>query len=253
VSSEPSASVLTAASPPTISVSGIYTGTSNDTLKFTISGAGSVGNGNLQLEVKDGAGTGDVIATLNIGSGYAAGDLLDLPNGIRVAIGVGDFNANNNFDVQVLASTDTSGLLAAVGMNTFFSGNSAANIAVCSDILDSPDRVAASLGPDMFDNTNVNRMAALKDQAPGDLDSLTPDEFYRRMVTDIGQKLSIKKMRQDNIEGLLKGLNEQQGELSGVNINDEAAKMMVFEQMFQAMAKYMMTVNSTISTLMDII
>ena len=65
---EPTNSDFTGAtSPPTISVSSIYTGTANDTFRFTVSGAGSVGNGNLQLVVKDGGGTGSVIATLNIG------------------------------------------------------------------------------------------------------------------------------------------------------------------------------------------
>jgi flagellar hook-associated protein 1 FlgK len=40
----PTAGTLTGGTPPTISLSGIYTGTVNDTLKFTVSDAGSVGN-----------------------------------------------------------------------------------------------------------------------------------------------------------------------------------------------------------------
>ncbi|MHC4360921.1 MAG: flagellar hook-associated protein FlgK, partial [Planctomycetota bacterium] len=42
------------ASPPTVTVSGIYTGTVNQTYTFTVKGDGSVGNGTLQLEVTDG-------------------------------------------------------------------------------------------------------------------------------------------------------------------------------------------------------
>ncbi|MHC4098580.1 MAG: flagellar hook-associated protein FlgK [Planctomycetota bacterium] len=253
VLSEPTTSTLAGVSPPTISVSGIYTGTANDTLRFSVSGAGAVGNGSLQLEVRDGGGAGDVIATLNIGSGYAAGDLLDLGNGIKISLSTGDFGAVDNFDVDVFAGSDTSGLLGAIGINTFFSGSSAVNMAVCSDISATPERIATSLGADMTDNTNASLMAGLKDQALSSLNTMTPVEFYRRLVTDIGQQLYLKNIHQDNIEMISQNLVNQQTEISGVNINDEAAQMLVFEQMYQAMAKYMNTVQSSISSLMELI
>jgi flagellar hook-associated protein 1 FlgK len=250
---EPTASTLTGTSPPTISVSGIYTGTTNDTFRFTVSGAGTVGNGSLQLEVRDGGGAGDVIATLNIGSGYAAGDLLDLGNGIKISLSTGDFGAGDNFDVDSFAGSDTSGLLAAIGINTFFSGSSAIDMAVCSDISATPGRIATSLGADMIDNIGACRMAGLKEKSVSSLNAMTPVEFYRRLVTDIGQQLSLKKIHQDNIETMVQNLANQQGEISGVDINEEAAQMLVFEQMFQAMAKYLNTVQTSMSSLMEII
>jgi len=250
---EPTDSSLTGAAPPTISVSGIYTGSGNDTFRFTVSGAGSVGNGSLQLEVRDGGGAGDVIATLNIGDGYAAGDLLDVGNGIKISLSTGDFGAGDYFDVDAFADTDTSGVLAAVGINTFFSGTSATDMAVCSDIAATPGRIAAALGAEMTDNVNALRMAALRDQAVGSLDGMSPGEFYRRLVTDIGQQLYIKQMREDNIEGIIQNLANQQSDISGVDINNEAARLLLFEQMFQAMAKYLSTVQSSLLTLMEIV
>ncbi len=250
VLSQPTASTLTG-SPPTISVSGIYTGTSNDTFQFKVIGTGSVGNGTLQLEVTDGAS--QVIATLNVGAGYAAGDKLDVGNGIVISLSTGNLNDTETFDVAAFSSTDTSGLLAAVGINTFFSGNSATSIAVCSDIAATPGRVASALGANMTDNTNALRMNSLSDQAITSLNSMTPGEFYRQMVTDIGQELFFKQARKDNIESLVQNLSNQQAEISGVNINDEAARMLAFEQMFQAMAKYMNTIQRSLFTLMDIL
>ena len=250
---QPTAATLTGASPPTISVSGIYTGEDNDTFRFTVSGAGSVGNGTLQLEVRDNGGAGDVIATLNIGQGYAAGDVLDVGNGIKISLSPGDFGAGDNFDVDAWESTDTSGVLAAVGMNTFFSGSDAADMAICSDIADSPGRLAAALGADMNDNTNIMRIADLKNRNLSSLDDLTCIEFYRRMVTDLGQELSIKQMREGNIEVTIQNLVNQQSNISGVNINDEAAQMLVFQQMFQAMAKYLGTVHSSLLSVMEIL
>ena len=251
---EPTASVLNGASPPTITVSGIYTESDNDTFTFTVSGDGTVGNGTLQLVVTDsGAGS---IATLNIGSGYAAGERKVVGDtGIYISLTTGDLAQSNNdyFEVDVFADTDTSGLLAAAGVNTLFSGSSASDMAVCSEISSTPSRIATSLGGDMTDNTNAVRMAGLKDQALSSLNSLTPEDFYRQMVTNIGQDISIKQMRQDNIEVIVQNLANQQSDISGVDINDEAVQMIVFEQMFQAMAKYLNTIQSTMSSIMELI
>jgi flagellar hook-associated protein 1 FlgK len=85
----PTASDFTGAtSPPIVSVSGIYTGTTNQTFTFTVSGTGSIGNGTLQITVTD--GDGSTVATLNVGSGYAAGDKLDASNGVKIALSTGD-------------------------------------------------------------------------------------------------------------------------------------------------------------------
>ena len=248
---EPTTSNLTGTSPPAISISGIYTGTENQTLTVTVTGTGSVGNGELHLEVRDGGG--EVVATLNVGSGYVAGDKLDIDDGIKISLGSGDLNAGDTFEIDAFANTDTSGLLAAVGINTFFSGSSAIDMAVCSQIADSPSRIATALGAELTDNTNAMRLADLKDQAMSSLSGMTPAEFYRRLVADIGQQVSIKEMRQENIETMVQNLANRQSDISGVNINDEAAQMLIFEQMFQAMAKFLSTVQDSIMTMMEIL
>ncbi len=248
---EPTMSNFSDPSPPSISVSGIYTGTENQTFTFTVIGSGMVGINNLQLEVRN--GINEVVANLNVGAGYAAGDKLDIGNGIKVALSVGHLNADDSFQIKACANSDTTGVLAAVGINTFFSGSSAMDMAVCSDISAEPGRIATSLGADMTDNNNALRLAGLKDESISSLSEMTPGQFYRRLVTDIGQQIFIKQIQQDNIDSIVHNLTSQQNEISGVNINDEAAHMLIFEQMFQAMAKYLSTVQSTILTMMEII
>jgi flagellar hook-associated protein 1 FlgK len=240
-----------ATSPPDVTVSGTYAGTENQTFTFTVSGTGSIGNGTLEIIVTD--GDGQTVTTLNVGAGYAAGDKLDIGNGIKIALGTGDMADGNTFQVDAFADTDTSGVLAAAGMNAFFSGSSAANMAVCPQISDEPARIATAQSDDGADNNNVLKMVALKDQALSNLDSLTPGEYYRRLVTDIGQQVSVKQTNQENAQALVLNLTNQQSEISGVNINDEAAQLLIFEQMFKAMAKYLSTLQSSLSTVMDII
>ena len=242
---------LQRSSPPEVSVSDVYTGTENQTFTFTVVGTGSVGNGSLSLQVRD--GDNNLIDTLNIGSGYAAGDKLDFENGIKIAVGPGDLNADDSFEVDVFANTDTSGLLSSIGINTFFKGSNASDISLSNDMVDSPGRIATAMGSDLTDNTNAQRLASIGNMTLEDLDSMTARDFYRGLVLDIGQQLSIKQSSQTNSENLMLSLSNQQSEISGVDINDEAAQMLIFEQMFQAMSKYLNTVQNTLATLMDIL
>ncbi|TFG50859.1 MAG: hypothetical protein E4H40_00400 [Candidatus Brocadiia bacterium] len=247
---EPSASTLTG-SPPSISVSGIYKGTENQTFTFTVEGTGSVGNGTLKLNVTD--GNGDHVTTLNVGSGYAAGDLFDLGNGIKVSLGTGNLNNTETFEVDAFADTDTTDFLSAVGLNTFFSGTTASDIKVCSGISSTPGRIAASTGQGMDDNNNILRMAGVGTESLSALGAMTPGNYYRNIVTDIAQQLSIKDMQVQNLEVVMRNLVNQRGEVSGININDEAAQLLIYEQMFQAMAKYISTVQTAIQAIMNII
>ncbi len=247
----PSSSSLTGAAPPAISVSGIYSGAVNQTFTCTVAQSGSVGNGELTIEVKDSAGS--VVNTINIGSGYAAGDELDLADGIKITLSAGDLNAGDNFTIDAFANTDTSGLLAAVGINTLFSGKDASDIAVCSEIKEDPSRIATAAGAEGTDNTIAQKLSGIADKKVGDLGGETIGDFYRNLVSDIGQDISTKQTVYDSSEAVLKELTTQQSDVSGVDTNEEAAAMLMYEQMFTAMSKYLNTVNDSLSALMDVL
>jgi flagellar hook-associated protein 1 len=236
---------------PEVSVSGIYTGDENQTFTFTVSGEGSVGNGTLEITVAD--GDGHSVATFNIGAGYVAGDELNLGNGIKVSLGAGDLADGDSFEVDAFMQTDQTGLLAAAGLNTFFSGKDASDIDICSDIINSSGRIAVACGSDMTDNTNISRLAGLSNESVTDLDSMTIGDFYHQMVTDIGSVLSSKETMENSLDTLVKNLTDQQSDISGVDINQQAAQMLVYEQMFNAMAKYLNNVQTSLDQLMRIL
>ncbi|MHC4742649.1 MAG: flagellar hook-associated protein FlgK [Planctomycetota bacterium] len=246
----PTASTLSG-SAPTISVSGICDGSSNDTLTFTVSGTGSVGNGALQLIVSD--GSSNTIAALNVGAGYAAGEAIEVGNGIKIALGTGNLNDSETFAVDVFADTDTSGLLAEIGMNTFFFGTGAEDMAVSSAISASPSLIATSIGPDMSDNANILKLAEVKNEAIDSLGSVNCGEYYRQLVTDVGLKIAMREVKEDNSKQIVNNLESRRNDISGVDINEEAAELLVYERMFQAMAKYIATVQSSMSSLMEIV
>jgi len=251
---EPTASNLTSEPPesrPDITVSGIYEGSENQTFTFTVIGIDDdVGNGNLKLKVENGV---DEITTLNVGAGYSAGVPLDLGNGVKVALSYGKLNVNDTFQVKAFADSDTANLLAATGLNTFFRGNTAGDMTVCTNIIDQPKRLAVAIGPEMNDQINARRMAELREENITELGSSTPGEFYRCLITGIGQQVALRKTSCQSIESIIQNLQKRQSETSGVDVNEQAAQMLIFEQMFQAMAKYLGAVQTSLTTIMEVI
>lgn len=236
----------------TPTASGIYTGSVNETFTFTVLNGGEVGvDADLAVEVRNGAGA--LVTTLAVGSGYAAGDRLAVYEGLYVAFSTGTLVDTENFTVEALADSDDSGFLAAAGMNTLFSGTRASNMAVRKEISSDPTRVATARGTDQADNVTVNRMADLGEQSLAALGNATPGDFFRLMVTGVGQQVVLRDSRNASLENILQQLASQRDEISGVDVNEEAARLLLFEKMFQAMAKLLNTQKETMQVLVELL
>jgi flagellar hook-associated protein 1 len=235
------------------SMSGVYTGSTNETWTFTVVGSGTVGDSsNLIVRVTDADGN-PVAPDLNVGTGYVAGQPISLGNGISITLGRGELAGGDSFSIDAIANSDTSGFLAAAGMNTFFSGRSTRDMALSDSITDSPSRVAASLGSGSSDGLNIARFTGLRDTATAELGAASITDYYQQLVTDIGRDVSLKGLRVKNIDAVTQNLKAQREQRSGVDLNDEAAQMLVFEQMFQASARYLTTVQSTMNEIMKLL
>jgi flagellar hook-associated protein 1 len=235
------------------SLSGIYEGSSNDTWTLTVVGSGQVGNCTDPLKIRVTNSTNELIAEVSVGSDYTPGDTIELPDGIRMKLDQSNLVAGDSFSVDVITNSDTSGFLAATGLNTFFSGTGASDMAISDSVADLPGRVASSLGTGTSDSANSDRMCQLVKVASSSLGSASIGDYYQNLVTDIGRDVSLKNLRVQNIEAVTQSLKNQQESHSGVDINDEASKMLIFEQMFQASARYLTTVQSTMDELMKIL
>ncbi|MCX5682511.1 MAG: flagellar hook-associated protein FlgK [Planctomycetota bacterium] len=248
---QPSSGGLTGAAQPAIS--GTYTGAANQALTFTVAGAGGNVGVTDALTVRVTNADGDLITNLNVGSGYAAGDTLAVVDGVRVAFGAGDLKAGETFGVDAIANADTSGFLAGAGLNTFFSGNSASTINVMDDLRESSDRLATAATAGGTDNLNVRAMAAVGETTHTALDNATPGNFFQKMVTDLGQQIALRQGRKDGFDNSIQQLSKQRDDASGVDLNEEAAQLLVCEQLFQSMAKYLTISDKTMQTLFDIV
>ncbi len=221
-----------------VTVGGNYTGASNQVITCTVVGTGQVGvTDGLTLRVTDAGG--NVLKEAVVGLGYAEGDPIVLEDGLRVAIGRGTLNAGDTFTIDALADSDPSDLLAAAGINCLFEGTTARTLGVAAGLREDAAGLATSLSGTGLDNLNAARMADVADADVAALGDMTLTEGLTRLVTDVGQWVSIREARYEGLAALVSQFKSQRDDISGVDINDEAARLLLYEQMFQGMAKYL--------------
>ena len=231
---------------------GQYTGQASADYDFVVVQGGTVGaTAGLAIEVRDQAG--HVLGTLNVGAGYAAGDTLVAANGISVSLSAGTLAAGDRFTVQALADSDPSGVLAALGINVLFEGNSALTVRVAQRVLDDSRLLATARNRDMNDNGAIKRMAALSQEPLAALKGMSLPDALRTLITHVGQEIAVRQSRQASAEQVIQQLTTQRDELSGVDINEQAAQMLVFERMFQAMAKVITAQSKSMDALLELL
>ena len=248
VEAQPTTSNLTGTAPPTIS--GNYSGSDNTTYTFTVRGTGQVGiTAGLALEVRDSGGA--LVNTLSVDSSYAAGQRLEIADGAYVAMSLGTLTDGEQFTIEALAQSDTSGFLAAAGINTLFSGNSAITMGVSNEVLADPARLAVSASSGGSDNLNALAMAGLEDVKQAALGQLTPGESIQSFVSSVGQRVALAQSRQESSSQIIQQLENQRDSVSGVDVNEEAANLMMLERLFQACSKVITGQDKTLQYLMD--
>lgn len=229
-------------------VGGQYTGTNNDTYTFQVVGSGTVGvTPSLELQVKDSAGNS--LATLNVGQGYTPGTPLTVANGITVQLASGTANNGDTFSTSVVAQPDTSGILTSLGLGTFFSGSTAADIAVQPDLLNNPNLLAASRNGDSGDNSNLTRLAALQTLPVLANGTQTLTQGYNTIVGGVATQVQSLTAQQTSQQALGQQLQTQQQNISGVDTNEELVNLMSFQQQFQTASEYVGTVNTALQSL----
>jgi flagellar hook-associated protein 1 FlgK len=97
------------------------------------------------------------------------------------------------------------------------------------------------------DNRNALALQSLQNQDLLLGGAATFDETYIQMVSDVGSRTSYAGSSLAAQESLLARTQEAMGEISGVNLDEEAAKLIQFQQAYQASAQ----VISVASTLFD--
>ena len=246
---------LTSFTGASVSVDGTYTGDDNDQYTFTVLGAGgTVGDtSSLTLQVKDSGGV--VLQTLDIGDDYVPGSEIDVIDGIKLVLSGGVLAGSDNFSLDVLNDPDETNLIASLGINAFFSGNTANTIAVDSSIKSDLSLIAAASSNNVGDNANALRMDALEFKRITNVDTLNGrsfGEFISETAAQIGSQTSISEITMATQGNALESLRTLKEQSVGVSIDEELTELLKYEQMFNASARFISVINESIERILQI-
>jgi flagellar hook-associated protein 1 FlgK len=122
----------------------------------------------------------------------------------------------------------------------------AANLAV--QITD-PALIAASSDGTPGSNGNVAVLSAVQNQAVAG--GQTPIGYYSNLVFGLGNDVSNGTAELSSAQLVLNQLNDQRGSISGVNLNEEAANMLQYQNAYDAAAKVVTTINDMLFTVIN--
>ncbi|WP_027368514.1 flagellar hook-associated protein FlgK [Desulfocurvibacter africanus] len=158
---------------------------------------------------------------------------------------------------------DSTGLLAGLGINTYFSGTDATSIEINSAVASNTSLINAGhyngAGEiNKGDNLIALDIAALKDTKLdihtdfGGTSHQTLSEFYNALVSSVGADTSGAQFNFSYQNSLAQDLDAQQQSLSGVNLDEEMSNLIKFQHSYTAAAKLISTADQMLQTLLGL-
>jgi flagellar hook-associated protein 1 FlgK len=149
-------------------------------------------------------------------------------------------------------ANDTSGALAALGINTFFSGSGASSIGVSDAIKADPTKFAASAGGIADDTGTAVKLANLLNTPLASLGGSNLAVQYDRVIGEVTQGAAVTKSVAEGFRTFHSTLDSQLLAIQGVNIDEEAIRMIGYQRAFQASARVVSTINEMLEVLVNL-
>jgi len=219
-------------------------------------------NGSLQIQIFNRqtglTETSDVFIDLDgLDSDTSLADFaaaLDAVDGISASITAANQLqiASDTPDQDFAFSNDTSGVLAALGLNTFFKGTVANDIGVSDVLAEDPGKFAASgtgVGPD---TTNALQLANFLDRSLSTSSGQSLSVLYDRLSGETTQNASVSRAVADGFRVFEQTLQGDFLSISGVSIDEEVVRMIAYQRVFQAAARYISELSKLLELLVNL-
>lgn len=218
-----------------------------------------VKTGSFQINVKDSSGE---IESTTISVDSSSSSLYSISQAIGSATtGVQHVSAEISADNKLILysdsdytfsfSNDTSNVLAALGVNTFFEGNKSSNIAVNSVIENDIDYINASLTGSPDDNQNAIQIAQLEHDLTMASNTTTFHGYYQQIVSGVGSVTSKLNTLVENNDIILEKMENEYMEDTGVSMDEELTNMIKYQNAYGAAARVITTIDEMLDVLIN--
>jgi len=227
--------------------------------------------GNLSVSVHD-TDTGEsVISVLDFGSthnfdptSHSLEDVrkaFDEIDGLSASIQGGTLSIQAESGSSFSFGSDSTGLLAGLGINTYLEGSDASTLAINSVVAGNLDymnagQLDATGSMDSGNNTVAQDIAALQytgisfSTFAGETSNQTLQDYYSALVSGIGADTARSEFNFNYQQSLADDLKARQDSVSAVNLDEEMSNLIKFQQSYSAAAKLITTANQMFDTLL---
>ncbi len=159
---------------------------------------------------------------------------------------------------------DTTGVYAALGLNTFFQGDSSSTMELNTAVRENMQLIATGHvnGADEAnpgDNTTALALADLQNHEITTSTTFegsstqTLIEYYNGIVSGVGTSTATAEFNSQYEKSLADELDARQQEISGVNLDEEMGNLIKFQHSYTAAAKLISTADRMLGTLMGMV
>jgi len=164
----------------------------------------------------------------------------------------GELKLDADPDFELRFGNDSSGALAALGINTFFTGSDSTDIGINSLIKENQNFLATGQGGGPSDNRNVLKLATVFEQPLDQLGGAAIDDFYQTVVSGVAQGTAAEKAKASGLNQFRQSLLTQREQFSGVSLDEEAVRLIEFQQAYAASARVIRSVDELFDILVTL-
>lgn len=171
------------------------------------------------------------------------------------------FSADGRLQIRASAgfefsfSDDSSGALAVLGVNSFFSGRNASDMAVDTALEADPSRLASGrlVNGTFVQNGTAMQVVALQDRALTELNGRTLSGAWRDTVQAVGVKTSAAIGELQAATIVRESLDAQRAAVSGVSVDEEAINLLQQQRQYQGAARLISVTDEMMQTLIQMV
>lgn len=150
---------------------------------------------------------------------------------------------------------DSSGVLAVLGVNAYFTGTNASDIAVRSDLLSDSAGLSAGriVNGTLVENGTALAMAGLQSTGIEALSGVALPQAWRETMQRVGSDAAKANSRADAALIVEESLSAQRAAVSGVSLDEEAINLMEAQRQYEAAARLIAVAQEMASTLLELV
>lgn len=153
-------------------------------------------------------------------------------------------------DFRVSFAEDSAGVLAALGVNTLFTGRNAAGIGVNAQMSADPTRLPTAADHVPGGNATALAVANLRDRALPEVGGPSVTEQWSAHVEDYAVRAERAALDTESAGTIVESLDAQREAVSGVSVDEESIDLLAFQRAYQGSARFVTVVDELMQTLL---